>query len=252
MEQQYLILSLAVLGASVLQSATGIGFGVIAGPIMLMMLNSGAAIQISIALSLLIAAVLAPSLWRHLDRSLLFRLLAGSVVGLPIGLVVFLSIDLGLLKLLAALAVSMTLLFVLRGVRAPTLAGAAPTGRMAQVSMGAVSGIMSGSLAMPGPVPAAWMALHAYGKDTIRATILTMFLFSYLAALGLQSVWVGIGQDTLWRCVYLSPATLAGILIGRWVARLLSEQIFRWVLSAVLSATAGGLFFSSIQTLVQP
>lgn len=62
MDPQYLFMAIAVFGASALQSATGIGFGVIAGPVLLIVLNSRAAIQISIGLSLMIAAVLVPSL----------------------------------------------------------------------------------------------------------------------------------------------------------------------------------------------
>ncbi len=62
MDQDFLVLNVAVFGASALQSATGIGFGVIAGPVLLVALNDGSAIQISIVLNLLIAAFLAPSL----------------------------------------------------------------------------------------------------------------------------------------------------------------------------------------------
>ena len=65
MDQAFLILNLAVFGAAALQSATGIGFGVIAGPVLLIALNDGAAIQISILLNLLIAVILTPSLWRQ-------------------------------------------------------------------------------------------------------------------------------------------------------------------------------------------
>ncbi len=60
MDLDFLILNVAVFGAAALQSATGIGFGVIAGPVLLIALNSGSAIQISIILNLLIASILAP------------------------------------------------------------------------------------------------------------------------------------------------------------------------------------------------
>ena len=81
MEQEFLILGIAVFAASALQSATGIGFGVIAGPILLVILNDGSAIQISVVLNLLIALLLAPSLVRKSDRRLLKSLLIGLVIG---------------------------------------------------------------------------------------------------------------------------------------------------------------------------
>lgn len=275
MDPQYLFMAIAVFGASALQSATGIGFGVIAGPVLLMVLNSGAAIQLSIGLSLLIAAVMAPSIWRDTDRLLLLRLLAGSAAGVPIGLAVFLSIEIGWLKLLAGLAVLFTLVFLLRSrpgegppgaestnpdstkpesvdgetARAESV-GAARPGLLEQISLGVVSGVMSGSLAMPGPVPAAWMSARSYSKHTIRATILTLFIFSYLAALALQAIMVGIGKETLRHGFLLAAPTLAGVIAGRFLTDRLTERAFRRVLISVLTATAGGLFVGSIPELM--
>jgi len=250
MDPQFLLLIFAVAGASALQAATGIGFGVIAGPVLLMVLNSATAIQISILLSFLIAAVLVPSLWRHLDRLLLVRLLAGSLVGIPLGLVVFLNIGIDVLKLLAGGVVLFTLVFALRAHRALKAPVSLVRGRIEQLSLGVASGVMSGSLAMPGPIPAAWMSARAYTKETVRATILAMFLFSYMAALALQALLAGITRETLWQGTILAPATLIGVFIGRLLAARLTERIFRWVLILVLAATALGLFFSSIPNLV--
>lgn len=258
MDPQIILLAISVVGASALQAATGIGFGVIAGPVMLMVLNSGSAIQISIMLSFLIAAVLAPSLRHRIDRPLLARLLAGSLAGLPLGLWIFLSIDIVLLKLLAGVAVSFTLIYV---VRASALAagreadggGANPSrsGRGAgQLFLGVISGVMSGSLAMPGPIPAAWMTARGYGKETVRATLLALFIISYLAALALQAALAGIARETLWQTLLLAVPTLAGVYLGRRLAARLTERLFRRVLLAVLAATAIGLFATSIPYLV--
>ncbi|MCH8244510.1 hypothetical protein IIB97_01325 [Patescibacteria group bacterium] len=68
MEQEFLILSIAIFAAATLQSATGIGFGVIAGPVLLVVLNDSAAIQVSIILNLLIAMLLAPSKKRQEEQ----------------------------------------------------------------------------------------------------------------------------------------------------------------------------------------
>lgn len=268
MDPQIIFLAISVAGASALQAATGIGFGVIAGPVMLMVLNSGSAIQISILLSFLIAAVLAPSLRSRIDRALLARLLAGSVAGLPLGLWIFISIDISLLKLLAGVAVSFTLIYVVRAnapeANAPEANAITPAmetegerekssrsgGMAGQLALGAVSGVMSGSLAMPGPIPAAWMTARGYGKETVRATLLAMFIFSYLAALALQASLAGIARETLWQSLLLAAPTLAGVYIGRRLAARLTERIFRRVLLAVLAGTAIGLFSTSIPNLV--
>lgn len=88
MATELLVLQVAVFGAALLQAATGTGFGVIAGPVILMALNDGSAIQVSIVLRLLIAGVLTPSLTKSVDRVLLPRLILGTAIGLPIGVAV--------------------------------------------------------------------------------------------------------------------------------------------------------------------
>ena len=246
MELEYLILIVAVAGASTLQSASGIGFGVIAGPIMLIVLDSEAAILLSTILSLLIAVLLAPSLWAKVDRRLLARLLAGTVVGLPIGLFVFVAVGIDLLKLMAGLMVVFTLVFLWRAGRGPS----GKSGNFEQLSIGALSGIMGASLAMPGPIAAAWMAGRSYGKDTIRATILTMFIVSYTAALILQVWAAGFSADTGRLCMILAVPTVIGVYVGRLLVKHLTEARFTQVLTVVLLATSVSLFVTSIPRLV--
>ncbi|RLA23122.1 MAG: hypothetical protein DRQ63_11995, partial [Gammaproteobacteria bacterium] len=175
MDPDFVILNIAVFAAAALQSATGIGFGVIAGPILLIFLNDGSAIQTSILLNLLIALILTPSLWQKADRPLLARLLIGLAVGSPVGLLIFLNMNIVFLKAFAGLAIAYTLFALLRKNRAPSRAPQLANRNAEQISIGIVAGIMGASLAMPGPVPAAWMSSRGFGKETIRATILVVF-----------------------------------------------------------------------------
>jgi uncharacterized membrane protein YfcA len=162
MDYDLLTLNFAVFAASALQSATGIGFGVIAGPILLVALNDGSAIQVSIVLNLLIAALLTPSIRRDADLPVLKKLLIGLLVGSPIGFLIFLNLDIALLKAFAGLAVTFTLFMTIRGYQAaPDRSGTTPGGTE-QISIGVVAGLMGASLAMPGPIPAAWMSVSGF------------------------------------------------------------------------------------------
>jgi uncharacterized membrane protein YfcA len=246
MDQDFLVLNFAVFSAAALQSATGIGFGVIAGPILLIMLNDASAIQISIVLNLLIAAILTPSLWQQADRQLLRKLSLGLAIGSPLGLLVFLSMDIVFLKVFAGLAVTLTLFLTLRSNRTPSHLKQAAPGKVETISIGVVAGIMGASLAMPGPVPAAWMSTRGYNKDTIRATILVMFVFAYAVALLLQFGVSGIGADAFRLCAMLTPSTVVGIIAGRWLSSRLTERTFRWLLAIILASTALILFSTLI------
>ena len=242
MEQEFLILSLAIFGAATLQSATGIGFGVIAGPVLLVVLNDSAAIQVSIVLNLLIALLLAPSLRRNADRRLLPPLLIGLAIGSPLGLLIYLLMDIGMLKAFAGFVVLFTLVFVARERRINPSSTEPASGKFKRIAIGTIAGVMGGSLAMPGPVPAAWMSATGYRKETIRSTILLMFVFAYTIALVLQFSLAGISGNTLWLCIIHTPATIAGVLLGKVLSTRISEQVFRWLLMGILVSTAVILF----------
>ncbi len=242
MNLELITLNLAVFAAAALQSATGIGFGVIAGPVLLIVLNDGSAIQISIVLNLLIAVMLAPSIWQLADRRLLARLLVGLIIGSPLGLLIFLKIDLTLLKAFAGLAVMFALFLTVRSNSMPAGSPVKTSASTEQVSIGIVAGIMGASLAMPGPVPAGWMSSKGFDKEVIRATILVMFVFAYMVALGLQYGLAGISLGTVKFSAMLAPSTIVGIIVGRMISSRLTEQIFRRLLVFILAATAIILF----------
>jgi uncharacterized membrane protein YfcA len=238
MDQEFLALSLAIFSASALQSATGIGFGIIAGPVLLIVLNDSSAIQISIVLNLLIALFLAPSVRQKVNRPLLHKLLTGVAIGSPVGLLIYVSIDINLLKAFAGLIVLFTLLMVLRSKHVHPHSREQSPVRQETVAVGLIAGIMGGSLAMPGPVPAAWMAARGVDKTTIRATILMMFVFAYALALALQFSLADISAETWRLCGSLAPSTVGGILLGRYISHRISQDVFRLLLIIILAATA--------------
>ena len=71
------LLYIAVFGAALLQAATGIGYGVIAGPIFLVVLNGVEAFQISAIHNILIAVLVAPFVFKNFSGSVLRPLLFG-------------------------------------------------------------------------------------------------------------------------------------------------------------------------------
>ena len=246
MDPSILLLQAAVLTVALVQSATGIGFGLIAGPIMLIVVNAGSAIQVTILLSLLVALILAPQLFKHAPRPILSRLTLGTLVGLPLGIVVFLSVSVNVLKLGAGTCVVFTAVSVLRTLiqnREPTQR---PDRHIHDVLIGILSGAMSVSLAMPGPPVAARMATLGLSKTTIRATSLVLFFFSYFAAIGFQWGLAGITHDTLSLALSLTPAALLGLYAGRKAVAWISERTFLWVIAAILTATAVSLLIRSL------
>jgi len=229
-----------VFAAAFLQSATGIGFGIIAGPIILILIDSHAAVQVTMGLSFAVSLALAPTLVAHVDRQMLKRLGLGTLIGLPLGLLVFWAVSLPVLKFLAMLAVAFMAWTVARASQNTT--GAQPTStNTADLGIGVVSGAMSTALAMPGPAAAARLTALALPKLTVRATVLLLMVISYVGALVAQAGFIGIERQTIEAVAWMLPAALIGTFAGRLFVSRIDEQLFRRIITAVLVITALGL-----------
>lgn len=253
----------AVLVAALLQSATGVGFGLIAGPFLLLALAPHEALVVASALGLLIAVAVAPLLARHAERNDLRLLALGALAGLAPGTLAFVYADAQLLKGGAALLIVVMLHSLLRqrraqhtadtdtdtdtaGQAAPVPApGAGRADRLAGFGAGLSAGALGVCLSMPGPGPAAYLLRLERGKHTIRATILTFFVLAFGAALPLQLAFGEFDPGRLRALLLrLTPLTLVGLLLGQLLTRFIAERAFRWLLIALLGATLANLLGS--------
>lgn len=242
---ELILLGAAVFGASMLQAATGIGYGVIAGPILLVVLNGAEAFQISTVHNLLIALMLAPFVFRGIDRLVLKRLLIGSSLGIPAGFALLSIVSVVALKVASAIAIGFVAFALVRDMtrkRRELTQGNA--GKVESTVVGAAAGVMGGMLAMPGPLASTWMSIRGWRKSEIRSTILMFFVFAYGAGFILHGVFSDISADTLKLSALLSPVVVAGIVSGNMVTELVSERAFRRILLLVLFATLVSLVAS--------
>ena len=105
--QTLLMLSCAVFGASLLQAATGIGYGVIAGPILLVVLNGSEAFEVSTLHNLIIAIVLFPVVRNMVNTNLLRILIVGGTLGILTGFLFQNLFSVWVLKVFSAVMVSL-------------------------------------------------------------------------------------------------------------------------------------------------
>ncbi|MEM7743472.1 MAG: sulfite exporter TauE/SafE family protein [Pseudomonadota bacterium] len=237
-----LILQAATLLAAFFQSATGIGFGMIAGPVILIVLDDPAAVVISTAMSWLIALCLFPGLRRGTDLAMLGRLSLGAALGILPGLALLATVDIETLKLLAGVVIGLLtalIVFGAPGMTRPGLGG--------DLIAGALGGLFGGCLAMPGPTAAIRMNGLGFEKRTVRATMVSFFVCIWPIILLGQWLSVGVSAETANNALRLVPATLAGLVLGNYAAARLGETLFRRMVIAFLVLTsvsliAGGLW----------
>lgn len=229
----------AVVLAAFLQTITGIGFAMIAGPVILLALNDGSAVQVTTLLSLLIAVVLAPGLRSRIDPPMLKQLSIGALAGLPFGIALFALVGVDLLKLIAGLTVGVLTALTLM-IRRHEGAALRPAS-WGDWASGGVSGLFGGCLAMPGPTAAVRMNARNFDKMVTRATILAMFVLVYPLIFAAHALTVGVTRETLITSAILIPSTLAGVVIGHFAAPHVSERLFRNMVLVLLAATSATL-----------
>lgn len=224
-----------VFVAAMFQTATGIGFALIAGPFLLMYMQDGSAIQISVLLNLLMSVVLAPTMVKHVHWPSLRHLALGLVGGLPVGIALFIWADLTLLKLGAAAFIALALIPFLRP---PVVQSTHDLSRSGIVS-GVVAGVMTGFAAMPGPAASYYLTgLQNLPRDVARSTIYAYFVLAYGAALVMHTTLTGVADKTLVTSAWFMPAAATGLLAGVPLARRLSQRWFRHAVAGTLLLTA--------------
>lgn len=247
--------------AAIVQSATGFGFGLIAVSAFLIVLNSIAAVQLVIIITLAMSIPHWFKLKGIAPQTLLNWLSVGCLLGFPLGILAYQFLDLATIKLSIAVLIMLISLqnawqlkssIQQRMNRANTAVTQTNTlektavlavekyHKGAVMGVGVASGAMASSMAMPGPAVMLYLSRTALSKDEIRATILTFFLFSYGGALLLQTLLVGIELQTWLTAGKLTPAALLGVVVGHWLSRKINQQLFKAVVLTILFFT--GLF----------
>lgn len=239
MELIYLLI-ITFLAAS-LQSAIGFGFGLIAVPIFIMLLDSAEAIQIAMILIFSISCIDAFKLRGLASKPLLKSLSIGLIVGLPFGVVIFNHVDLNVLKALIALVIivssGQSFLRLIKGQM--TVISITHDSHPLQTKLVAsISGLMTTSLAMPGPAVMMYFVHKGFEKTLIRATILTYFVIAYAIGIALQVSFVGVSYDTWLTSLSLIPAGILGVLVGHALAPKLNQKLFKLIVLIVLVLTA--------------
>ncbi len=237
--------SLVVCAGTALQVATGVGLGLLAGPVLILSLQSETAIFVAIILNLLVSLALLPQEMGEISWPPLRLLLVGTLVGVPLGWLVLQQIDATTLKLFAGvvvLAAAVQLLLLHR----QAAVGDGEAARLRTLVGGGVSGFMSGCLAIPGPV-AMWALLQqGLAPSLVRATLRALFVFSYGAAL---LVHFGFGSETArgWSTVAaLVPALVVGGVLGVVIKRYVGETTLHIALRVLLLAMGLSLLWKGI------
>ncbi|GAA5140586.1 TSUP family transporter [Pseudonocardia adelaidensis] len=219
----------AVVVGAVLQRSTGLGFALVSGPLLVLVLGPYEGVALANLLSLLTSSLVLAATWRTVEVRAAAMLSAGAVVAIVPGAALARALpDPVLLVVVGGLAAGAAGL-VAAGCRFPGLVR--PSGSLVA---GFVSGFSNVTAGVGGP------ALAVYGAST-RLPAAGFVPTVQVVGIVTNALSLAVKHDAhlpgglVLGCVV---AVLAGTLGGRWIAGLLGERAGR---SVVLSlAIAGG------------
>lgn len=218
MSAQHLVLmSLAVLVAAFVQGATGVGFALIAAPVIGLVrpeLLPVCVLVLMLPLNLYVA-------WRErgaIDGTGTRWITGGRVAGTAGGLWVLAALSAGQLSLfVGASTVAAALVTLLMPAFSP--------GRGAFVGAGLVTGITETATGIGGP-PLALVYQHQ-PAPTMRSTIALCFLLGELVSLAVLLATGRVGLPQLQAAALLLPALVVGAVLSRLVHRRVNGRLLR-------------------------
>jgi uncharacterized membrane protein YfcA len=202
----------AVLFASVLRSFTGFGFALAAVPAFSLFLSPAEAVVLSASLALAISLLSLPSYRGVISLRDMAPLVSMSWLGTMAGAAVLTGISVALFQLFVGLSVILACLGVT--VSRPARPWKNP---LLPWSMGLLSGLMNGALAIPGPPMIVYAMLTEFEPRRSRALLMTFFMISALLALASYAV---AGMVNLQSLVYFLLALPVLYLGDKWGTRL--------------------------------
>lgn len=233
------VLIVIVLVASTLQAGTGFGFSIMATPLLLLLFSPHDAIQINIVLSLLISLIVAFKIRNQVDKEILKRLIEGSIIGILPGVLLFVFLDVRPLKILVCILIlASTSLIVLKVNFQQT--------KFKDLMTGAISGLLTTSLGMPGPPLLIYFAGAKVDKATLRSTSLAYFVFIYSISFLLQFLMYSTSHGVLIATLWGFPFALLGIYLGQKMFARLKQQLFQKIIYALLFVTGICLLFTTL------
>lgn len=236
----FIIIGFVFFIASMVQSAIGFGFGLLAITPALMLFDPILAIQIVIVGNLFMALFMAPFLRKSIPKKLLFMIAIGSVFGFPLGIWAVQMFDVNHIKIIVATLIILTIIQMTFFDK--NIISTSKKDSRLSYAIGIISGALMSGLSTPGPVIMVYLTRLKLDKDEIRATILGFYALAYCGATVTQYYMVGFSAQLYDVFLVTVPFILGGIICGHVISGRIKQEKFCHVVLAVL-------LISSVYTL---
>jgi uncharacterized membrane protein YfcA len=232
-----------VFAASVLRGFTGFGFGLAAVPLLSLALPPAQVVPFVVVLQVVVGVGGLRSSWRHCDWRSVAGLAPGLVAGIPLGLLILTSLPPNPVRLVIGLVIAGSVVLLAKGVHLPSKPSAAIT-----VSVGLVSGVVSGLSSMGGPPIVVYLLALGHSAAIVRATSIVFFMLSGMVSMVPMSLSGLIDRDVLIWSALAVPVLFGGSWLGTWGFHRARPHHHRLTALVVLSVLSAVLILRALAT----
>jgi uncharacterized membrane protein YfcA len=223
MGTQELMLAVAVIFfAGVAQSMTGFGFGLVAVPLMTAFLAPSAAIPIIVIEGLALNLIMLAQGFRRVRLNSMSSLAVAGLAGMPVGVWLLASMDPNSLRVYIGLLMLAAGVVFASGLRVRV-----GNERLAAIPVGLASGVMGGSVSMPGPPIILFFANQKMPAADFRLNLVLVITLQLLLSLPLYYANDLLPQRAFVWSAAILPALLLGGVVGTRLLGILDEKLFR-------------------------
>jgi uncharacterized membrane protein YfcA len=222
----------AIFLAAVVQSLTGFGFGIIAVPLLTLLISPKVVAPIALLNAFTLNVLILRRSYADVDPTRIWPLALAAFAGLPIGTWFLVNSDVLLLRLSIGIATTVFTVLYLFGFRREVT-----NERLASIPVGFASGLMQGSINMSGPPVILFFTNQRIPRHVFRASIVAYFTLVILAAIPLYVASGILDFDAVANAVVMFPALVLGTVVGvRLIPWVDEGQVRRVTLLIVLAA----------------
>lgn len=236
----------AVLLAGVSKGGFETAGAIAAAPLLALVIDPRAAVALMLPLLMLMDVASLRAYWRRWSWPEARALMAGAIGGVVLGWLLFGSVSAdGVRLMIGLIAVGFVAYNLAR--RFGLIADPPPQRLGAGFLWGGVAGFTSFVGHAGGPPAAVYMLGRKLGKTAFQATSVLTFWWVNLIKLPPYIALGMFSRDTIWAAALLAPVGVAGVLIGAWAHKRVSETLFFGLAYTLLGATGIKLIFDALR-----
>lgn len=224
------LLACAVALGAATQRLTGMGFALVASPLLVLLIGPDTGVSLLQVLGVITSMIVLTGVWRDVDWPVLPWLVVSAAIGIVPGAWLARSLSRPLLEVVVGALVVVGLGVTLGSSRARVF-----TGRGGAAGVGLLSGFMNATAAVGGPPMVLYQLSSGWSHRVFVATVQVYFVFLSSFTLAAR----GLPRLPLAAWITAVAAMFAGILVGDRLIGRVSEATARRLMVAV--ALAGGV-----------